>query len=123
MAAGYGEGRVTIGISHVGRVAVTGVAAVPALNPRIRFGLSWTLRIASVRNTDVPARSIGWSTSGANYDSGPMTFSSARLRAKVRDIRSAPSITWTRRTPPWLSIWAGFAWNGLKSAGPAVASP
>ena len=43
MAAGYGEGRVIIGTSQVGRVAVTGVAAVPALSPRIRFGLSWTL--------------------------------------------------------------------------------
>ena len=43
MAAGYGAGRVTIGTSQVGRVAVTGVAAVPALSPRIRFGLSWTL--------------------------------------------------------------------------------
>lgn len=43
MAAGYGAGRVTIGISHVGEVAVTGVAAAPALSPRIRFGLSWTL--------------------------------------------------------------------------------
>ena len=43
MAAGYGDGRVTIGRYSVGRVAVTNVAAVPALNPRIRFGLSWTL--------------------------------------------------------------------------------
>ena len=42
-AAGYGDGRVTIGQYLVGRVAVTTVAAVPALNPRIRFGLSWTL--------------------------------------------------------------------------------
>ena len=43
MAAGYGAGRVTIGTSHVGEVTVTGVEAVPALSPRIRFGLSWTL--------------------------------------------------------------------------------
>ncbi len=43
MAAGYGAGRVTIGTSQVGRVAVTNVAPVPALSPRIRFGLSWTL--------------------------------------------------------------------------------
>ena len=43
MAAGYGDGRVTIGRCLVGRVAVTNVAAVPALSPRIRFGLSWTL--------------------------------------------------------------------------------
>ena len=43
MAAGYGEGRVTIGQSLVGHVAVTDVTAVPALSPRIRFGLSWTL--------------------------------------------------------------------------------
>ena len=43
MTAGYGDGRVTIGRYSVGRVAVTTVAAVPALGPRIRFGLSWTL--------------------------------------------------------------------------------
>ena len=43
MAAAYGDGRVTIGRYSVGRVAVTNVAAVPALSPRIRFGLSWTL--------------------------------------------------------------------------------
>ncbi|WP_420635702.1 hypothetical protein [Candidatus Palauibacter sp.] len=43
MAAGYGDGRVTIGHTMVGRVAVTNVTAVPALGPRIRFGLSWTL--------------------------------------------------------------------------------
>lgn len=43
MAAGYGDGRVTIGQNMVGRVAVTSVTAVPALSPRIRFELSWTL--------------------------------------------------------------------------------
>ena len=43
MTAGYGDERVTIGRSMVGRVAVTKVAAVPALRPRIRFELSWTL--------------------------------------------------------------------------------
>lgn len=43
MAAGYGDGRVTVGHYMVGRVAVTSVMAVPALNPRLRFGLSWTL--------------------------------------------------------------------------------
>lgn len=43
MTAGYGDERVTIGQSMVGRVAVTKVAAVPALRPRIRFELSWTL--------------------------------------------------------------------------------
>ena len=43
MAASYGDGHVTIGRYSVGRVAVTNVAAVPALSPRIRFGLSWTL--------------------------------------------------------------------------------
>ena len=43
MTAGYGDERVTIGRSMVGRVAVTKVAAVPALRPRIRVELSWTL--------------------------------------------------------------------------------
>ena len=43
MAAGYGEGRVTIGRYLAGRVAVTDITAVAALSPRIRFGLSWTL--------------------------------------------------------------------------------
>ncbi|WP_419936991.1 hypothetical protein [Candidatus Palauibacter sp.] len=43
MTTGYGDGRVTIGSTMVGRVAVTNVATVPALTPRIRFGLSWTL--------------------------------------------------------------------------------
>lgn len=43
MTAGYGDGRVTIERSMVGRVAVGKVAAVPALRPRIRFELSWTL--------------------------------------------------------------------------------
>lgn len=43
MTAGYGDGRVRIGQSTVGRVAVVKVAAVPALRPRIRFELSWTL--------------------------------------------------------------------------------
>ena len=36
-------GKVTIGPCIVGHVAVTDVAAVPGLSPRIRFGLSWTL--------------------------------------------------------------------------------
>ncbi len=43
MSTGYGAGRVTIGPTIVGHVAVTDVAAVPALTPRIRFGLAWTL--------------------------------------------------------------------------------
>ena len=43
MAVGYGDGRVSIGPTMVGRVAVTKVTAVPALAPRIRLELSWTL--------------------------------------------------------------------------------
>ena len=43
MATSYGVGKVTIGQRIVGHVAVTDVVAVPALSPRIRFGLSWTL--------------------------------------------------------------------------------
>ena len=43
MAINYGVGMVTIGPRIVGHVAATDVAAVPALSPRIRFGLSWTL--------------------------------------------------------------------------------
>ena len=43
MTASYGSGRVKIEASMVGNVAVTGVRAVPALIPRIRFDLSWTL--------------------------------------------------------------------------------
>ena len=43
MASGFGMAKVTIGPRMVGHVAVTEVAAVPALSPRIRFGLSWTL--------------------------------------------------------------------------------
>ncbi len=43
MAVGYGDGRVSIGTTMVGRVAVTRVTAVPALTPRIRLDLSWTL--------------------------------------------------------------------------------
>ncbi len=43
MAVGYGDGRVSIGPTMVGRVAVTRVTAVPALTPRIRLDLSWTL--------------------------------------------------------------------------------
>ena len=43
MANGYGDGRVTVGHYIVGRVAVTSVMPTPALSPRIRFGLSWTL--------------------------------------------------------------------------------
>ena len=43
MAAGYGDGRVSIGPTTVGRVAVTNVTAVPALTPRIHLDLAWTL--------------------------------------------------------------------------------
>ncbi|MDE2762688.1 MAG: hypothetical protein OXK74_07870 [Gemmatimonadota bacterium] len=43
MAVGYGDGRVSIGTTMVGRVAVTKVTAVPALAPRVRLDLSWTL--------------------------------------------------------------------------------
>lgn len=43
MAAGYGGARVSIGTTMVGRVAVTNVTAIPALIPRIRLELSWTL--------------------------------------------------------------------------------
>lgn len=43
MSVGYGDGRVSIGTTMVGRVAVTRVTAVPALTPRIRLDLSWTL--------------------------------------------------------------------------------
>ncbi|MDE2872396.1 MAG: hypothetical protein OXQ94_12020 [Gemmatimonadota bacterium] len=43
MAVGYGDGRVLIGTTMVGRVAVTNVTAVPALIPRICLALSWTL--------------------------------------------------------------------------------
>ena len=41
--AAYGEERLTVGRHVAGRVAVTGVTAVVALAPRLRFGLSWTL--------------------------------------------------------------------------------
>lgn len=43
MPAGYGAADVIIGRTLVGQVAVTGVQAVPALSPRIRFRLLWTL--------------------------------------------------------------------------------
>lgn len=43
MAVGYGDARVSIGRTGVGRVAVTRVTAVPALTPRIRLNLAWTL--------------------------------------------------------------------------------
>lgn len=43
MAVGYGDGRVSIGATMVGRVGVTRVTAVPALTPRIRLDLAWTL--------------------------------------------------------------------------------
>ena len=43
MAVGYGDGRVSIGPTMVGRVAVKQVTAVPALTPRIRLDLAWTL--------------------------------------------------------------------------------
>ena len=39
----YGAAEVMIDWRLVGRVAVTGVRPVPALGPRIRFNLSWTL--------------------------------------------------------------------------------
>ena len=37
MAGGYGRGKVMIGPSLVGHVAVIKVTAVPAVSPRIRF--------------------------------------------------------------------------------------
>ena len=43
MAVGYGDARVSIGLTGVGRVTVTRVTAVPALTPRIRLDLAWTL--------------------------------------------------------------------------------
>ena len=43
MAVGYGDGCVSIGATMVGRVAATKVTAVPALTPRIRLDLTWTL--------------------------------------------------------------------------------
>ena len=43
MAVGYGDGRVMIGTTMVGRVAVTKVTAVPGLTPRIRLDLEWML--------------------------------------------------------------------------------
>ena len=43
MTASYGSGEVTIARSTVGNVAVSNVRPVPALIPRIRFDLSWTL--------------------------------------------------------------------------------
>ena len=44
MTASYGSGDVTIAPSRVGNVAVSNVSPVPALIPRIRFDLSWTLQ-------------------------------------------------------------------------------
>ena len=46
MTASYGSGEMTIAPSTVGRVAVSNVRPVPALIPRIRFDLSWTLHHA-----------------------------------------------------------------------------
>lgn len=43
MAVGYGDARISIGRTMVGRVAVTKVTAVSALTPRIRLDLAWTL--------------------------------------------------------------------------------
>ena len=43
MAVGYGAANVMIDWRLVGNVAVTSVCVVPALSPRIRFNLSWTL--------------------------------------------------------------------------------
>ena len=55
MAVGYGDGRVSIGPTTVGRVAVTKVTAVPALTPRIRLDLSWTLgHVASAGDGNPP---------------------------------------------------------------------
>ena len=56
MAGGYGDGRVSIGPTMVGRVAVTKVTAVPALIPRIRLDLAWTLgHVARSGGGDSPA--------------------------------------------------------------------
>ena len=44
MTGSYGSGLVTIDNFMVGNVAVSGVRPVPALIPRIRFDLSWTLQ-------------------------------------------------------------------------------
>lgn len=44
MTVSFGSARVTIEEFMVGNVAVTGVRAIPALDPRIRFDLSWTLQ-------------------------------------------------------------------------------
>ena len=44
MTASYGSGDVSIVPSTVGNVAVSNVRPVPALIPRIRFDLSWTLQ-------------------------------------------------------------------------------
>ena len=43
MTGGYGTSRVAIEQHTVGQVAVTRVSAVPALSPRLRFDLAWTL--------------------------------------------------------------------------------
>ena len=53
MASGYGDGRVMIGQYLVGRVAIADLTAVPALSPRIRFGLAWTLGHLT-RSGDLP---------------------------------------------------------------------
>lgn len=55
MAVGYGDGRVSIGMTGVGRVAVTKVTAVPALTPRIRLELAWTLGQVVRPGAGVPA--------------------------------------------------------------------
>lgn len=55
MAVGYGDGRVSIGITSVGRVAVTKVTAIPALTPRIRLDLAWTLGQVVGPGAGVPA--------------------------------------------------------------------
>lgn len=44
MTGSYGSEQVTIEASMVGNVAVSNVRPVPALIPRIRFDLSWTLQ-------------------------------------------------------------------------------
>lgn len=46
MTSSYGSGDVSITTSTVGNIAVSHVRPVPALIPRIRFDLSWTLHHA-----------------------------------------------------------------------------
>ena len=101
MAAGYGEGRVTIGPQIVGHVAVTNVTAVPALSPRIRFGLSWTLGHLLRLRAEM---SIASSTSGASCGSPQTTSSSAPSCGTDRGTQSSHSIMCRPRKAPSLSI-------------------